>query len=1691
MINLRKSIMLFLALAALLMVSACTTERNAVDRSPEEALDKKLFEGEFFYRQTIVDLPYTADYSFIGESNDGVILKWKITKNWLIAYNIHDALEVTNTEYDPTVNETPVLAYYILEHFDILPMENTTTGEELPVITINTDKPWNERRYFMIDQSRSGLNNFQLKYMNMTEEWGAPYKRSLITSYWDMEFYAHDGSYIAPKKYKKMVESQKTGDNSKEVEWFMFYNKEYLIRVNDWNGIYTMDDVEEFTNYEPATIVYRHTFTKVNRDVVGRRTYDKETNEWSWKKGSIDNGFRPLEMRDEIFRQFGFFTNKFKGYDPITGYKEKDVHEMANYFNTAWSDGTNWNFTCADGQGTADAYPACASKIKHQQKLVFTSSPEMPRRMRTIDCAIAKDYNHALLAARFAAMNPGSDTREFETWYYNTHKDKDFWKNSTGGTPVRSEDWYMQITFKNGAWSVRDEIADADKAAVQKWADNWMSMCYVEDQAGFVQNWDGSFNEDKYTNDIVVLVHNPVEGYIPARDADGADFYANYENGYIAEEGNFAWVCVNEEEAKLADVKKLHYFETCEMNTEDDGYDCKIYTAKDVVCPEGKTKAAVSCVRTDERVCKVDGSGNPILRHKYMNGDNRVAMINWVDQPTEYGILGVSQWNVNPETGQSLGGGSNIAGSVLQWATSRAVELARMIIDEDDPAAWDLEKLMNPEYQEPPQVVFDNNPAVATKKKRAQSSVFKNEDMAKLLRDVKLPADINTKGVRADALEELQEAYLKSQNKLRFDFADVKDSKWANDLVPYSMKQRMFPWVTDPSSFTDEMVDVMSPLFSGIDVMAADMERYQGTIENCYLDIAFLDGALLKFLEEKIAKHSAIDYPTVSDRNDALLKDIYNDIELLMYKGVAQHEMGHTLGLRHNFTGSTDIENYKDPYFASENYPVQQAGIKQIVQDVYDQYPGSDEISVARRNIALSSSTNKIHEYINGKIVKLSDGSELQLKNKANYYTYTSVMDYQSEPYIHAVGLGKYDYAALKAVYGRSVEAYKTDADGYIAFDSDNVRGIRDSNYKFPVLINTPYIDAKTGKLATSIAKVRVKVEEDGITEYRVLPDYQRNELGELKKDGQFYLPKDDQYVINNGNIHRYLFESDEMRSDEPTANVFDTGFRATEIIRNMANADDKYYFLRYFWRGNPRFREYRGRTSMKMIYDTLFRKYAYVHFLLDFNYNVMRGGWFSKMPIWSSADGCNPEVEYPISDNESKMFADSTCSDYLKATEGLEYWLDDNGNLKSLEPMSPGDYLLGGMEGINYLIFNEIYRPAVDVYVGFTSEDDADIASKIEPSTGQAAYWVTNPYVVNPLETNVGKEAIEVSVADGGRYQRDHWDIQDDSTIYYEKVTRRGWAEERMVALYTLSNNGWFSGKYRRESMANGLGQQAEGIENVIFASLTDIANEDSITSFSPYCYNKSKKTVEKVNFPLTTFMKFRELPPFVNSGTVYDLPNNICALATAQSTDGTVYEPVHAGWTYFDKMYPLYWGMSNVMNVSADTQVLLKFVSLEIPVSERGQYADPDVDEVEYLNSSDTIYYRAKLATNYMTSEDGYDVRWWKNHKGTMTEAELDVALCKKNASTGACLEGAEAGRKYADEAEFRAYLANTYARFAPAFRLVSSAKIAKAGETASGTATVEPFYKLTIMETTLHQMNAYAADWFGSAVLYASWY
>ena len=80
-------LLVVLGLTAFFAVS-CATDVGTIDRTQHERLAKKQFAGVWYMNQTVIDIPYSGAWSFVGEMNFGATGKviFDIEEQFLIAY---------------------------------------------------------------------------------------------------------------------------------------------------------------------------------------------------------------------------------------------------------------------------------------------------------------------------------------------------------------------------------------------------------------------------------------------------------------------------------------------------------------------------------------------------------------------------------------------------------------------------------------------------------------------------------------------------------------------------------------------------------------------------------------------------------------------------------------------------------------------------------------------------------------------------------------------------------------------------------------------------------------------------------------------------------------------------------------------------------------------------------------------------------------------------------------------------------------------------------------------------------------------------------------------------------------------------------------------------------------------------------------------------------------------------------------------------------------------------------------------------------------------------------------------------------------------------------------------------------------------------------------------------------------------
>lgn len=165
-------------LAALLILTACAVPSEPRNTVQEGAISKDDLTGVWYFRQTVVGVPFSAGFTFVGEQGENEMekIRWDIQEHQLVARRAYEW--VRGSEAISTNSETtkdgeylgaPVAAFKIEKHFDIIRDYNPSTGEEFDKIIESEERKWHERRFIRVDWSTNLVTNF-----NFLADWSSP-----------------------------------------------------------------------------------------------------------------------------------------------------------------------------------------------------------------------------------------------------------------------------------------------------------------------------------------------------------------------------------------------------------------------------------------------------------------------------------------------------------------------------------------------------------------------------------------------------------------------------------------------------------------------------------------------------------------------------------------------------------------------------------------------------------------------------------------------------------------------------------------------------------------------------------------------------------------------------------------------------------------------------------------------------------------------------------------------------------------------------------------------------------------------------------------------------------------------------------------------------------------------------------------------------------------------------------------------------------------------------------------------------------------------------------------------------------------------------------------------------------------------------------------------------------------------------
>jgi len=155
-----------------LAIAGCAEPGPDINRVQTNLVDKRMFEGEWWHTRAVLELDDDAAWAinsagagapwpgamanFDIASRSGVVgrIRWVIDEDFLYAYRSHEI--VHGAADDPTSDDylgQPLAIYAIEGHVDVRYEYNTVTGERTNVISESMDRRWYDRQYMRVDWS--------------------------------------------------------------------------------------------------------------------------------------------------------------------------------------------------------------------------------------------------------------------------------------------------------------------------------------------------------------------------------------------------------------------------------------------------------------------------------------------------------------------------------------------------------------------------------------------------------------------------------------------------------------------------------------------------------------------------------------------------------------------------------------------------------------------------------------------------------------------------------------------------------------------------------------------------------------------------------------------------------------------------------------------------------------------------------------------------------------------------------------------------------------------------------------------------------------------------------------------------------------------------------------------------------------------------------------------------------------------------------------------------------------------------------------------------------------------------------------------------------------------------------------------------------------------------------------------------
>ncbi|MDF1563899.1 MAG: zinc-dependent metalloprotease [Deltaproteobacteria bacterium] len=475
-------------------------------------------------------------------------------------------------------------------------------------------------------------------------------------------------------------------------------------------------------------------------------------------------------------------------------------------------------------------------------------------------------------------------------------------------------------------------------------------------------------------------------------------------------------------------------------------------------------------------------------------GDLRHNFMYWVDQPQLSSPLGYGPSSVDPETGVIVAGQAYIYGAPIDTYAQRGLEIVDALNGE-----LTIDELITGDDIRDQIIAGRDRTDPRAKAERAGLADVLEKPILDGAKNLMKPQHLaKIEALKQFGLETLKED---SMQRLRRIEGTPFESYMINDEIRAVVAQKFKNMDLVENGMTPELLAAAKPYTLDADKLLRDQQIRQDWAAKNSIWLADFEDPSIFGLAQDLAGSGM-------DR-----EQMYQWLRNSILRAVTEHEVGHTMGLRHNFNGSYDAINFFPEYW-----------------------------ELRKENLNTSLSTI-------GDLFDMSELTSSQIAGKMREFQYSSIMDYGRAFNSDIHGLGPYDEAAILYAYGDSVEVFREVGSGFRNNFMDTIyeeRGslaysqfLDDIHYTWvPVLMGDGNIDTGIERLYDRIVMPAAAVKAS-------------REAGDTSR--LLEVP--------------YMFCSDEWVGVDASCHRWDEGSDMWEQSRNVQQSWRNYYWFNNFRR--------------------------------------------------------------------------------------------------------------------------------------------------------------------------------------------------------------------------------------------------------------------------------------------------------------------------------------------------------------------------------------------------------------------------------------------------------------------------------------------------------------------------------------------